>query len=119
MNRQQASIFPILFSLLISIIGLALIFAIVSQPNLENPQPLVERSLIGVLFCALCLLGIAAVFFPTKCRGAFQHAQNIPAKINTVPKPLKIKGHHPDCQNFSSNRIKVGEQLFVRHAAAS
>ncbi len=112
MNRQQITTFSLLFSLLISIGGLALVFILVLQSNLLNFQPLMERGIVGVLYCIVCILGIVAVFYPTKCKGVFQHTQDCPNEANNISNPLQIKGHHPNCQNFSKNRIKIGGQTF-------
>lgn len=101
-----------MLSALIAVWGLAVVFALVSQSNLISPQPLIQRGLVGFLYCMLCLLGITAVFYPTKCKGIFQHVQNISAQTNTGSKYLEIVGHHPNCQHFSSNKIKIAEHAF-------
>lgn len=112
MKGQNASTVPIVLSALIAVLGLALVFALVSQPNLMSTAPLIQRGLVGFLYCMLCSLGITAVFYPTKCKGAFQHVQNTPTQTNKSSKPLEMLGHHPNCQNFSSNRIKIAERTF-------
>jgi hypothetical protein len=112
MNKSQASTFYLPLSLAISTAGLALTIFMVLQPNPEHVQTLLQRSPIGALYCILCLLGISAVFYPAKCKGLFKPIQERPAEAKTHSTPLQTKGHHPDCQNFSGNRIKVGERIF-------
>ena len=82
------------------------------QPNLWNSQPLAIRSPVGVLYCILCVLGITAVFYPVRCRVLFQPVQGSPGEVESRASHVQIKGHHPDCQNFSGNRIKVGQRTF-------
>lgn len=112
MERDQASTASIVFLLAVSIVGLALIPILVLQPNLEHFEFSVRHSLVGALYSAVCLLGVAAVFYPSKCRGIFQKTQNPLPQATKPSNPVQIKGHHPDCQNYSGNRIRVGGRVF-------
>ncbi len=112
MERDQASTVSIVFLLAVSIVGLALIPVLVLQPNLEHFEFSVRRSLVGALYSVICLLGIVAVFYSTKCRGIFRKTQNSLPQANKLSSPVQMKGHHPDCQNYSGNRIKVGKRVF-------
>jgi len=85
---------------------------LIMQPNLNLIQFEGQRSLIGAFFCTICISGVAAVFYPCKCRGVFQHAPNPPAKAGIFLNHLRIEGHHPDCKNFSKNRLKVRGRSF-------
>jgi hypothetical protein len=98
--------------IVISIIGLALVPVMVIQPNLYLFQLAGQRSLIGALYCAVCVSGLLAVFYPSKCRGLFQHIPNPTAKAETFLNRLQIEGHHPSCQQFSGNRVTVGGRVF-------
>jgi hypothetical protein len=100
------------FLLAVSIIGLALIPVLVLQPNLEHYQFSVRHSLVGALFSVVCLLGIAAVFYPAKCSGVFQKTQTPLPQANKPSSLVQRKGHHPDCQNYLGNRIRVGGRVF-------
>ena len=64
--------------------------------------------IVGVLYCAICILGISAVFYPGRCSGFFGKSQN-PAS-DTGKASVGIKGHHPDCPNYSANRIRLGKR---------
>jgi hypothetical protein len=97
--------------LTVSFVGLALILVLVLHPNLERFQFSVQHSLVGALYSAVCLLGVAAVFYPTKCMSMFQKTQNPLPQTNTPSSSVQIKGHHPDCQNYSGNRIRVGGRV--------
>ena len=93
-----------------SIAGLVLIDVLVLQSNSLLFQISVRHSLVGVLYSVIILLGVAAVFYPTKCRGIFQRTQNPLSQVGKPSNLIRIRGHHPDCQNFAGNRIKLGQQ---------
>ena len=90
----------------VAIFGLALLPTVVLSPQMPDTQVSGQQILVGGLFSAICLLGVLAAFYPAKCQGMFQKPQNPLPLANT--RPLEIKGHHPDCQKYSPNRIKVG-----------
>ena len=98
--------------MIVSIVGFALVPILVLQPNLEPFQFSNGHSIIGVLFTAICLLGIAAVFIPAKCTGIFQKTRSPLPQTNMQFSPIPRKGHHPDCPNFAANRIRVGGRVF-------
>ena len=106
MKKGGASTVTVTFLGAVVIVGLALIFVLVLHPSLKDFQPSIRHSLIGVLYCAICVLGIAAVFYPAKCTGIFQK-QNPQLQTNGLPGSVRLIGHHPDCQNFSGNRIMI------------
>ena len=112
MERGRVSTVFIAFLLAVSIVGLAQIPVLVLQPNLEDFQFSVRHSLVGALYSAVCLLGVAAIFYPAKCRGMFQKTQNPLPEANKPSSPVQIEGHHPGCQNYSGNRITVGGRVF-------
>ena len=91
-----------------SIVGVTLINVLVLQSNIEQIQVPARNSLVGGLYSLICLLGIGAVLYPAKCRGLFQRMQNPLFQADKPSSSLPISGHHPDCQNFEKNRIKVG-----------
>ena len=106
MKKGGTSTFTVTFLVAVAIIGLSLVFILVLHPNLKDFQPSIRHSLVGVLYCSICVLGIAAVFYPAKCTGIFQ--KQIPLlQTNGPPGSVRVSGHHPDCQNFSGNRIMI------------
>ncbi len=96
------------FLVVVSIVGLALVPVLVLQPNVGLFQVSVRYGLVGVLYIAICVLGISAVFYPAKCKSMFRKSQNPLPQANRSSILMQIRGHHPDCQNFSANRIEVG-----------
>jgi hypothetical protein len=111
-EKGQISTVVIAFLFSFSIVGLAFVPVWVMQPNVAHSQLFGGHSLIGVLYATICLLGVAAVFYPARCRGVFQKTQNPLPQKNTSFAPLRTKGHHPDCRNFSGNRIIIKGKVF-------
>jgi hypothetical protein len=109
-EKDGASTVSVAFLLAATIVGLVLIPVLVLQSNLLLFQISVRQSLVGVLFSVICLLGVAAVFYPSKCRGIFQRTQNPLFQVGKPFSPIRIRGHHPDCQNFAGNRIRLGQR---------
>ena len=106
MRRDEGSIAFLWFLIAMSAFGLALIPVLVLQPSLIHVQASTRHGLAGTLYIVICVLGVSAVFYPAKCRSMFGKSQNPLPQTN---KPsLQIRGHHPDCQNYSANRITVG-----------
>jgi hypothetical protein len=109
--QSVPSRFFLLFLVAVLVIGLSIVPLLLLQPNLQaDPSPF-RRPLVGALYSAVCILGIIAVFYPSKCRMMFK-------KPNVSPHPMKkhstavFRGHHPDCDNFSSNRIIIKGSVF-------
>jgi len=93
----------------VSAVGLALIPVLVLQPSSIHVQVSIRHGLAGTLYLVICVLGVSAVFYPAKCKSLFGKPQN---PLTKASKPsVQIRGHHPDCQNYSANRIKVGGKV--------
>ncbi|MCW4028598.1 MAG: hypothetical protein NWE92_02990 [Candidatus Bathyarchaeota archaeon] len=85
---------------------MALLPLLVTQTSVGTFEVNAQNYFIGAAFIALCLMGIIAVFHPAKCRGIFEKSQ-----VKTSPQnadPLPISGHHPDCKQYTPNRITLG-----------
>jgi hypothetical protein len=102
----------LLFLVAVSVIGLALVPLLLLQPNLQaDPSPF-RRPIIGAIYSAVCIAGIVAVFYPVKCRMMFQNPNVSPNSMKTSPSAVQFRGHHPDCEKFSGNRITIRGTLF-------
>ena len=108
MGKDRGPLASVLFLTLVLVAGFVLIPVMVLQPNLMYIQVSIRHGLVGALYLIICVLGILAVFYPSKCKSLFGKAQN---PLTQAREPLQIRGHHPDCQNYSANRIKVGGQV--------
>ena len=111
MEKKKNSAASVKVLLALSIMGLAFVPVLVLWPSVNESQIPFRQSLIGILFTAVCLLGTTTAFYPSKCRGIFGKTQNPLSQTKSISRPLQIRGHHPDCQNFSGNRIKFGGKI--------
>ncbi len=107
---MSSKFFP-LFLLIVTVCGLALVPLLLLQPNLQpDPSPF-RRPIVGAVFSVLCIVGVVAVFYPGKCRMIFKKpivSSNSTESSSTV----QFKGHHPNCEKFSGNRITLGGSVF-------
>ena len=108
-GKNLGSTASLTFLIVVSVVGLALIPVMVSQTNPTRVQVSIRHGLVGTLYIAICVLGVSAVFYPAKCKSIFGKSQN--PLLQTSNLSVQIRGHHPDCQNYSANRIKVGKRV--------
>jgi len=112
MPKPQPSKFFLLFLVAVAVFGLALVPVLLFQPNLQGYMTPLRRPIVASSYTVICVLGIVAVFYPGKCRLMFQK----PNAANDLSKPasneMSLRGHHPDCEKFSANRITIGNSVF-------
>jgi len=111
-EKNQLLTAGIAFLIVTSCIGLALVPVLIKEAPWSHSPSTVGHVLIGALYAAVCFLGILAVFFPTRCRGTFQRTQGPQSQVSADSHAIGIEGHHPNCQSFSGNRIKIGSWAF-------
>lgn len=102
----------IMFLLAVSLIGLALAPLILFNSNLQADQSSLRRPLVGAVYSVICIAGIVAVFYPSKCRVMFQRPNVSADSTKLSASTVQLKGHHPDCERFSPNRIKIRSSVF-------
>jgi hypothetical protein len=101
----------VILFLLIAIGGLALIPTVTLSYITIDAQISIRQPIAGSLFSLICVSGILAAFYPLKCRRMFRKAQNpLPFTIGQ-PISIKIRGHHPECDKYAANRIKIGNYM--------
>jgi hypothetical protein len=111
---MQKPIYPnffLLFLVVIAVFGMALVPFLLFAPNLQIDQTHLRRPLISSAYTIICIGGIVAVLHPGKCSMMFQKP-NISSKSEKTNSSVKFKGHHPECENFSTNRIAIGYSVF-------
>jgi hypothetical protein len=57
-------------------------------------------------------VGVVAVFYPSKCRMMFKKPNDSTDNKNPSASAVHFKGHHPDCEEFSANRITIRSSVF-------
>jgi hypothetical protein len=81
-------------------------------PVLGNNQW--RKPLVGTAFGIVCVLGIFAGVFPSKCSSTFHFRrvkQDSDQNSNLLPgnsQALLFRGHHPNCGNFGPHIFRVG-----------
>lgn len=117
MLKTEVSRFFLLFLVAVAVFGLMLVPLLLLTPNLEGDQLPFRQPIIGALYIAVCIAGVIAVFYPSKCRLMFQKPNASPASEKTAAPAIAIVGHHPYCEKFSANRITIRSS--VRCAACT
>jgi hypothetical protein len=102
----------LLFLLAVAVLGLALVPLLLLQSNVQGDQLPFRRPFVGSLYIVICIVGTIAVFYPGKCRMIFQKPDVSASSIKPSASAVQFKGHHPDCDEFSGNRIKIRGSVF-------
>jgi len=76
-----------------------------------------RKRVVGLLFASMCLLGILAGVFPSRCSRILDHKSSSlsPSRrlqVASEMKPIEFKGHHPDCGGFSAHVFNWGERTY-------
>jgi ABC-type nickel/cobalt efflux system permease component RcnA len=115
----------LLFLVFVAFSGLSLVWLLLLQRTIGADQFALRTPIVIALYSIVCILGIVAVFYPAKCRLMFQKP-NTPNRQNPNPPLYKgrgvaseqqtttvpIKGHHPDCEGFTANRVTIRGRVF-------
>ena len=112
MSQSEPSRFFLLFLVAVSVFGLALVPLLLIQPNLQGDQTPFRRPLISAIYSVVLIVGTVAVFYPSKCRMMFQKPTVSTGSRKPSASAVQMKGHHPDCEEFSANRITIRGLVF-------
>jgi hypothetical protein len=117
-KKSETGLF-VKFAVIVCVLGLFLVLTLVLQPESHKMYPSFSKVLIGSLYSLLCLAGIFAVFYPKNCEGAFIFKARPPEKESELAdfEKIRFSGHHPACEYFSPNRLKIGETTFCASCA--
>ena len=104
----------IIFS--ISLIGLVLIAVLtfgVPATLVFLPQ---QRLLTGSVFVVICVLGMAAALYPSRCSGVLRFGKDKDEHpkgkwAGTARSGGVSAGHHPACSGFSSHVFRIGNKV--------
>jgi hypothetical protein len=107
--------FELLFSVGASLFGLLTISMLALYPPTNPPVFSLRKPIVGLVFGIICVSGILAAVYPTKCLGAFEHQKiSGPAMSTNSDRSAQlgnaVKGHHFDCERYSAHTIKIKEQ---------
>jgi hypothetical protein len=101
----------------IPILSLALLAVLtfgVSTISIILPQ---QNLLMGSIFVAVCIFGIVAAIYPSRCSGAmrFYKGKEVSPQVkgaDTARSGEGFAGHHPACCGFSSHVFRLGNKVF-------
>jgi len=99
----------IIFAISVSIFGLLLIILFALNPPMPRENFSWRKPLVGTVFSLICIFGIIAAIFPKQCSHTFDFRKASP---NSSSHQISIKAHHPDCEEFSTHVIYVGNRTF-------
>lgn len=100
--RKPVEVFTPALCVTFSLIGLSIVLVIVLNPPPINNGFLFRKMLIGAMFNTICLIGVFAALFPKKCSKIF-----FKGKRNAESPQREVKGHHPDCEAFSTHVMRI------------
>ncbi len=103
--------------LILSFLGLVLIVVFANLSPTVQDDAFWRKPLVGASFSVVCLLGVAAGIFPSKCSSMFHfrraEQKGFTSKSTSPPKTASVLvGHHPDCGNFGTHVFRVGKRIF-------
>lgn len=108
-----------LFFLGVSLIGLFLVAVLTFSAPPSEVISSRQRITVGSIFGVICLLGIVAGVFPSRCsrmlhfqeRGGSRPASQAKQKI-VRKKDFTFEGHHPGCEDFSAHVFRLGGEKY-------
>jgi hypothetical protein len=100
----------------ISLLGLVLLAVLTfsnSVPQVVLPQ---QRLIMGSIFVAICLLGMVAALYPSRCSAALRFGMDQEERphikgAGTMASKVTFAGHHPACGGFSSHVYLIGGKI--------
>ena len=95
----------LMFNTGVSAFGIFIILILALDPPIIHENFFWRKSLIGLVFSSICILGIFAALFPKQCSQVF-HFQRENVK-NFTSHRINITSHHSDCEGFSAHVIHM------------
>jgi len=105
--------FILMFIITVSLFGSFITLMLALHPPTTPENFLWRKPLVGSMFTLICISGIVAGFFPKKCSETFNLRKTEKTAISKIKNPnshkvsITLKGHHPNCGNFSAHVIQV------------
>lgn len=103
MSRASANSI-LMFCVAVSIFGMFLITFWAIDPPTSGDDLFWRKPLIGSLFSLICILGIFASLFPSRCSEAF-HFRG--AMADAATRQTLNASHHPDCEGFLAHVVCI------------
>jgi len=120
-QNVKQGLYP-LFLMSVSLFGLFLVGMLAFNLPVAEEDLLWRKPVIGSIFGPICIFGILAALFPKKCSGTshFEKEERPANKYDEPPQSRvassrvypSIRGHHPNCGNFSAHVLLVSDRTF-------
>lgn len=102
------------YQLLVSVIGLVLVFMMTVYPPIIATDFMWRKEVVGLIFSTFCFLGVLAVFAPNQCGKLIDTKKQ--SNNSDLAKPNKtsisLKGHHPNCGKYSDHTFLIRDKTF-------
>ena len=101
------------YQLLVSFLGLLLVVALTAFPPAVTENHYWRKPVIGSIFSAICVLGVLAVFSPSKCgkiADIFKKnrvGSSDSAQFASHGTSNALRGHHPTCGNYDAHILRI------------
>jgi len=118
MSQNLFSSFFVTFLVTLSLFGLFLAGVISFYPPEVGKSSLWRKPIIGSIFGSICILGVLAALFPKKCSGFFdlrkgeKGGHSYLNQFASHGTSSTARGHHPDCESFSTHVFRMGNRTF-------
>jgi len=109
--RMQSLMFTI-----VSLLGLCLLAVFTFYSKMPPSQQ--QKLWIGSGFIMICVLGIIAGVFPSRCSSVLHHSKSVnrnptmEKKVDNGETVVTVKGHHPDCGSFNAHMFQLGDKIY-------
>jgi len=101
----------LIFLTMTSIFGLVLSLLSVGYPPILGDDWAFRSLTAGSAFCAVCILGIFAAFFPGSCSKMPSFGKNYGDQENrSLIHEKNLRAHHPLCGNYSTHVLHIGNR---------
>jgi len=118
---MSQNLFPSLFItylVIVSLFGLFLAGVIAFYPPVVGESFVWRKPIVGSIFGSICILGILAALFPKQCSGVYDFKKDEKGSRSYLNHFAShdtfstVRGHHPDCENFSAHVFQIGNRTF-------
>lgn len=96
------------FAVGVSAFGLLIILLLAANPPTIYENLSWRKPLVGSVFILICIFGIFAALFPTRCAQALHFPRE---NTSLTPSRIRATSHHPDCEKFSAHVVRINTHV--------
>jgi len=104
-----------------SLLGLCILAILTFSVSTATVTSSWQKQMVGSIFGTICILGIIAGTFPSKCTSHFKRSQDgsyhRTKQTRTDEAALRFEGHHPTCGNFSAHVFRLSGKRYCAGCA--